>query len=633
MLHFAADTETTLITPTERVPRLVSLGLACDGYRKLFVAHDPDCREAAVALLRNASVWANAPFDIFVLLRQWPDLLPLAIEALEDGRVRDVQMRQKLIDISTGDFSVSKSYALDKIAAVYDLAVDKEDPWRLRYGELLGMPLEQWPDGARHYAERDIEVTWRIYQRQREHEAFDCEPNQVRGHIALAAQEIRGICTDQAQRARVHRRLTNEYNRAAHIALSGGLARWQGKAAPKLARNKKEAISAYVEEYTSGEYACSDTKTLEHTSDLFEGLNKRPLDQIKRTPTGIIQVSESEIKKLQLAEDHPLVAWQKMGSVQTQRKKLDAYEQPVIHSRYMPLIETGRTSLRSPNLQNQPRAGGFREILVPRPGHKFLIHDFGMAELVTLGQIQLDWLGRSRLADALRDGKDVHVMLAANIAGCSYEELRDAIKHAKAWLKKHGDDPSADPRVKLAMEYYVALRTLAKAPNFGYPGGLGAKRFVDFALGSYGIVVAEDEARRLKKQWLRTWPDMRDYFRYIDRWKQADGRYRVIQPRSERVRGACSYTEACNSPFQGLAADAAKHVMWLVWRATLDPASALFGASQVLFVHDENVVEVPETRAEDASAELERIMIDGFAAYCPDIPISVEGAVTDRYCK
>jgi DNA polymerase I-like protein with 3'-5' exonuclease and polymerase domains len=123
------------------------------------------------------------------------------------------------------------------------------------------------------------------------------------------------------------------------------------------------------------------------------------------------------------------------------------------------------------------------------------------------------------------------------------------------------------------------------------------------------------------------------YFDVVSTWEQYDGTYLVVQPRSGRVRGRCSYTEACNSPFQGLAADAAGETLWRLFLANMDPRSALYGCGQVLFAHDENVTEAPIGREEEVRAEQDRIMIDTFARWCPDVPIKVESFIADYYTK
>src|SRR5262249_25931349 len=80
----------------------------------------------------------------------------------------------------------------------------------------------------------------------------------------------------------------------------------------------------------------------------------------------------------------------------------------VIHPNYNPLVRTGRTSCSRPNIQNLPRKGGFREAFIPSPGHLFLVVDFSFIELRTLAAECLARYGRSRLAEAIREGIDPH---------------------------------------------------------------------------------------------------------------------------------------------------------------------------------------------------------------------------------
>lgn len=69
-----------------------------------------------------------------------------------------------------------------------------------------------------------------------------------------------------------------------------------------------------------------------------------------------------------------------------------------------------------------------------------------------------------------------------------------------------------------------------------------------------------------------------------------------------RLRAHCSYTSACNAPFQGLAADGMKLAMYdLITR---------LGYKVCLMVHDELVVEVDENRAAEDAKVIERVLIE-----------------------
>jgi hypothetical protein len=53
-------------------------------------------------LLEQETATANGPYDLAVAWAQFPDLRDLVWDAVEKGRVHDVQTRQKLIDIGEG---------------------------------------------------------------------------------------------------------------------------------------------------------------------------------------------------------------------------------------------------------------------------------------------------------------------------------------------------------------------------------------------------------------------------------------------------------------------------------------------------------------------------------------------------
>src|SRR5690606_32482748 len=99
-----------------------------------------------------------------------------------------------------------------------------------------------------------------------------------------------------------------------------------------------------------------------------------------------------------------------------------------IHSYFEVLRETGRTSSSNPNLQNLPRVDGVRECYVPRPGNVYISCDYDKAELHTLAQLCMDYFGESKLAEALNNGIDPHLQMAANILGIPYEEAKDRLK-------------------------------------------------------------------------------------------------------------------------------------------------------------------------------------------------------------
>lgn len=606
----AIDTETTLISEAEPVPTLVSVATYSEDAASLYAAHDSPLLGTLQRLLERAIlVFANAPFDVAVLVRRFPELDGLFMRAYDEGRIRDVLTREKLLALETGNF---RGEGLRfNLGAVADrragLEVDKNDPYRLRYGELLLVDVKDWPKEALEYARKDAEATYKVYIAQESARAeladdpLADEANQARGHYALYLQTVQGLATDRGRTSELDERLSSEIAEHEKAAQAAGLVRVGGtKKSPKLVGSTKLAREM-VEEYAR------------------ESGVEPPLSKPSKTfPRGQISVSEEALAGLGLPEDHPLEQfrlWQAKRALRS--KSLEPLASRVVRTSYQELRETGRTSSSgnsnypSTNLQNLPRDGGFRECLCARPGRVFVISDWSAAELVTLSQVLVSRFGRSELADAMREGRDPHIEMACMILGIRRDEY-DPTKHKP-------------------------MRQLAKAANFGFPGGLGASSFVRYAKHGYGVELTESEAMTLRCQWFDLWPEMHRYFRWVNNClmegEPPPRQYRMKQLWSNRVRSRCTFTEACNTMFQGLAADAAKLTMWNLLKEQKTPRSDLFGSRQVLFVHDEIVTECFADDADKVLAAQERVMVNSFAVPCPDVPIRVESCISSHYRK
>jgi hypothetical protein len=195
--------------------------------------------------------------------------------------------------------------------------------------------------------------------------------------------------------------------------------------------------------------------------------------------------------------------------------------------------------------------------------------------------------------------------------------------------------------------------------NFGFPGGMGPDSFVEFARANYGVLITADKARQLKPVWLRKWSEMVLYLRYMGqpgrpatnlgkriRWEHPEpemqGKSRIEQLRSGRVRGGCGYNDGCNTLFQGMAADGAKRAGWMIFKECYleDPyrdgkgPTALFGSRLVLFLHDEFVLETRDNEnAPLAAARLAHLMITGMKHFTPDVKVKADPLLMRRWYK
>jgi DNA polymerase-1 len=286
--------------------------------------------------------------------------------------------------------------------------------------------------------------------------------------------------------------------------------------------------------------------------------------------------------------------------------------------------------MQAPNLQNLPRVGGLRECFVPRSGKVFVSTDYDGAELRSLAQVCLRVVGHSRLADVFQNPKaDPHTDLAASILGISVDE---------AYARK----AAGDKEIK-------AARQRAKAPNFGFPGGMGVNKFVanlrqkilkDF-VGSTEetppeLTLTAQDGEALKRAWLQTWPEMARYFAYVNDQIGLSGVGRFQTLPSRRYRGGCGFCDGANTGFQSLTADGAKSACYeLVKRMYIFHADTpdLYGSRLVNFIHDETIVEVPEASAAAAADQIERVMIAAMRTHTPDVPALCSPAIMRRWYK
>ena len=611
MTVVALDTETSLMGPGCQVPIMVCVSYAADDELSssgLLHHSDPRALEfVRGALEESAVVFANPSFDLSVFLRWQPSLWGLIHRALEEGRIKDVQMRQKLLDVAVKG-RLDKSYSLKTLANLYGFAELDKDTWRLCYHRLYDKPLDQWPEGAVNYAVEDAKTTLRIFQEQtslepkQKTDGFDLdifkdEGFQNRAAFALHLTACWGLRVDKQKFDALLDALKKTRDRLLITLQEVGFMRLDGTRDTRL-------VQSYVKQkYEAGMAARCD---------------------VPRTPTGAVSLSEEALGYLDY--DKHILAYQEYGKINSfitkdllsLSKGIDA----PIHTRFDTFRETGRTSSYSPNLQNLPRYPyEIRECITAREGHAFAVVDYSAGELHALAQVCITQGIESKLAEVLNAGRDPHLEVGLELLGnpCSYEE-------GKLWISgENGEEWKA--KLKEG-------RQVAKICNFGWPGGMGASRFTDYAK-SYGLDITLSRAQELKDGWFNALPEMRRYFADI-RSKCVDsdkGHYRMQDRPGGRWRTCTSYTSACNYRFQALMSNGAKEALWRIAKAQLEPAGPLSGTATVGFIHDEIVIEVPIDRGEGCVNAMSDIMVESYNLFVPDVPCRVEGHLTSNLSK
>lgn len=583
----------------------------------------------------------------FVLFGGKFDLLRMVWDAYRAGRIRCTQIRERLIDIAKGELRSQKGYyTLQQIAERrIGRRIEKEDTWRLRYGLLADVPLDQWPQDAIDYSLTDADVTYSVFWAQakewegspephlcvpahRDEEAFQAELDFV-----LRLMRAWGVRADAARAEELGRELAEKRDQYQADLLEAGLLKpkFKGRGSAKhivgysrdMGSIRQQVMLAYNR---LGEPVPSTGPSAKH-------------------PNGQIQTSREVMED---ADDELLL---KCADRDRFAKILQFI--PVLQRGatvpYNPgwkvLKSTGRTACGSDddeagtdpgNLQQPPRDFNVREIIRPREGWWFAGADLPGAELRGLAQMCWDWFGVSRMREVLNSGRDLHTELAATILGKTYEETEAGIKEEKARAKEakaRGEILEAGPCTK--------AREGAKNCNFGLGGGMGAERFVK-TLRKKNIRYTVEQAEFLIRTWLDTWPEMRLYFERATRIANVgyDQAYK-----SGRVQGGLRFTTAANGPFQRLISDWAKDWLREVSRECYLPppsgtdgigTSPLLGSRPVLFLHDETIIETPaiQPNAGRAARRLAKLAEETAKRWIPDVATGeIDCYLSERWYK
>ncbi len=614
----AFDTETHLIAPGSQFPQLVCVQFKVNDEPAQVLHHaDPRLLPLLIFWLTDPGiilVGHNTAFDTGVLATWDPGLLPLIWDAYGQSKITDTLMREQLLNNAKGHLKarpgrhdgewIKCGYGLSDLTRKY-LGYDLDKPVkvdgmpdpghvRLRYKELTYIPVSSWPPGFLEYALADAEATMGVYQAQGGQTYIPDEYVQAHSDFALKLMSAHGVYTDLAGLTALEAETRAAHQEVSDVLLREGLLRTGGT------RNIKAAQAWLLN-------VCSEA-----------GCEVPMTKPSARFPEGQPALSADALDKM---DDPVLTAYAEYGVLNDiLAKDIPMLREGVghpIHVRYG-FAASGRTTCSKPNLQNLRSAKGIREAFVPRPSRIFLATDYGGLELHTLAEVCIQLFGYSKLADALNEGRDPHTEIAARIMDTDYATA--------VALKKGSEEDQA--RFKNA-------RQTGKAANFGFPGRLGERTFVTQARAQYGVTLEPHEARALKREYFSAWPEMEEYFRWVNGQKGYDGMLSIAQVGSLRQRGGMYFPAACNTMFQGLGADAAKAgLREVIGACYVVEDSLLFGCRPIAFIHDEILLEIPDDdQAHDRMEEQGRLMCLGADKYVPHVPTKVESVLMRRWSK
>jgi DNA polymerase-1 len=151
-----------------------------------------------------------------------------------------------------------------------------------------------------------------------------------------------------------------------------------------------------------------------------------------------------------------------------------------------------------------------------------------------------------------------------------------------------------------------------------------------YAASSYGVALEDDQARRIRAAFFRTYGHLRQW--HGESRQKAERGIREVRTRMGRRRlvpeGASDwerFTALVNTPVQGGCADGMKQAIVLLSGRL--PA----GARILSTVHDELIVEAPEAGAEAVLRLVLDTMREAMEALFPEVPTEVEGGVCEHW--
>jgi DNA adenine methylase len=504
----AFDTETDATLDPGRHVQPLALASASDSSTHTLV-HPDDLPRFVLAHKSVRWVGHNSSFDFWVVeqhLRRRGEREALAgwWAIAEENRLHDSMLLDGLLRLARDD-SFPRPRDLGVLAEQYaGLEIDKSDPYRLRYGEVIGKNWNTIEVGFFNYAIKDAIVTLPTYLAIREQalavaDAFarvdkDVLPDarerfgllteavQVKKAIALAAIQHNGMSLDRRRLAAGEADLRRR--------LAGAVAEVRA-VCPALYKVAKDGSL----KLTRGGAPARSNKVLSDTLDrAAQELKGQGLEvSVPLTPRTRKPVASREVWQ-EYADHHPFLRpWLEVEGLAKELQFYNHLREDKVHPQYTAMVRSGRTSARAPNIQQTPRDGDLRTAFVASPGHFLLEIDYKFIELVTLAAVCALRYGWSALADVIQAGQDPHAHTAALMLGLTPGAFAD-------WKK--------DPDRK---DTYKDARQSAKAVNFGVPGGLGARSLAGYARSTYGVVLTEDEARQKREQLLDIYPELAEY--------------------------------------------------------------------------------------------------------------------------
>lgn len=545
----AFDFETWLIGPGNVAPPPVCMSMAVrvDGepFTSLVGNGDEDFRDQVWQLLSQDDVTLvghNVAYDLSVIIRAFPEFEPRIWELLEDGRITDTMVREKLLNLSTHGQLDKLKFGEEKGTPIkygladlvkrhlgYDTTREKEaeDSVRLAYGELDGFKAADYPEEFAEYAKHDALYTLLVYEAQQRMVRSESGPASLSteffhtaSHFALNMMTLAGMRVDPEKLAEVEAMLIEEQapDKLGAIYQAGLLepptvgrpyARQLTKALDECGLSEEPADwSPWKERLLAKgfQFTGENPKIKKNTKRLQEFVQRVCEEHgvdLKRTAKGGVSTDSEMIHDI--ADLDPALTeyekWQKLQKLVTTeipRMKWDGRPADRVHFNFNVLVRTTRTSSyassKYPSGNGQQIDPRVRPCYVADDGFLICSADYASLELRTTAQQTFSLFGFSEHRERILAGYDLHAFLGAQLAAFFHDDFRtllaernitdkDAIYREFIACKDHESE-----EVRSFFKFY---RKLAKPVGLGLPGGLGIETFIKIAKKTYWVDIVQ----------------------------------------------------------------------------------------------------------------------------------------------
>ncbi len=486
------DFESHLISNDWPIPKPVCLSWAKGNEKGLLIGSNMEVFLKKQFEENELLIAHNATFEALVIYEHFPKLRPLLIKHIESGKFFCTMLYQQLLNNLTK--SDSKDLSLAGLVKKYykkDISEDKKKPdaWRLRYSELDGVPLSQWPQEAKDYAIMDSVYAKDLYLTQMRINSHIIYSTHLLASYVLNIFAARGMLIDK-ERVQI---LDDEINAILNPTYD------ELEKTGFMKRDKRGKLSKNVK--ILKEYIMENFKVLSKTNKGAVQVSGKALDLY------VLEKDDDILKKFRY-----IGQYEKAKTAFVARLKT---ADPVIITGYNAIVRSGRTSSRatgaypSVNIQQQPRGlkgvtWDIRNCYIPRPGFKLVTIDYNNLELLSCANQLKNFYGESKMCDIINGGDfptDLHSVFACELMSSNTKRIITYDKYVSN-KKKEG---------------WKEYRSKGKPVTLGVPGGMGfdtirtqfIKEGINLPFEILQKCQYEVVARRLVRKYSQEYPSIR----------------------------------------------------------------------------------------------------------------------------